>query len=104
MINNYEENIIYSGNLIQYIDGKLITLKNDLYLLYDKETDSFYSYIDTFNYQIDLKLKNNLTSEEIEEYKKIIEKYRYPYTPNIIEGQPYIDQSTIKLAINNKKR
>ena len=51
-----------------------------------------------------LKLKNNLTSEEIEEYKKIIEKYRYPYTPNIIEGQPYIDQSTIKLAINNKKR
>ena len=42
MINNYEENIIYSGNLIQYIDGKLITLKNYLYLLYDKETYSFY--------------------------------------------------------------
>lgn len=100
-MNKYDSQKIYCGNLMQ---GEVL-LKENIILIYDNKTDTFYSYLDTFNHLLDLNLNNNLTEEETKELEKTIQKYNYPYGQVNSTKKTYIDENTIRIfvpTINNK--
>lgn len=105
-MNKYQEKIIYSGNIVNCINGEKIILKENVYLVYDSVRDTFYSLDDTLNYSLDYDLNENLSSETREEYQNKIQEYNYPYSISQDIKGPYIDESSIVVAIpayNRKK-
>lgn len=101
-MSKYNKGTIYRGNLMEYINGTSTIIKENIELIYDEKTDSFYSYLDTFNYFLDLDLNPNLINEKRKAYNKIIKDYNYSYTNHYIEGEKYIDENSI-VEINFNK-
>lgn len=102
-MNKYNSKTLYSGNLIKEENGKKIVVKENMYLMYDEISDSFYSYTDTFNYYLDLAF-SNLTEKQRRQYEEIINTYKYNYIPTGIEGEEYIDEASITVILNEDKQ
>lgn len=102
-MSKYNEKVVYSGNLMKYTNGQSILLRKGIYLVYEPKTNTFYSLNDTLNYFLDLDLNNNLTEQQREEYKKIIQKHNYPYFSSGIPEEIYIDENSIEVVMDNNK-
>lgn len=88
----YRSDILYRGNLIKQVDGKKTVENMDL--LYDEKTDTFYDYVSILNDELDLAF-TSLSIEKQEEIRNKINKYRYPYSPSNLNISEYIDENSI---------
>lgn len=103
-MNKYREMVIYTGNLMEYTNGKYELYKENTYLIYNSTLDMFYTLGDTLNYFFDLDLNDKLSETKKDECRTIISKHLYPYICKGIEGQIYVDESSIKVIIDNSNK
>lgn len=101
-MSKYKEMVIYSGNLIQYVNGQNKLYRENVCLVYEESTDTFSSLNDTLNCYIDL-LRDDLSEEQKEKCRETINKHSYPYINSYIEGNIYVDENSIQILIDNSK-
>ncbi len=101
-MNKYNSSTIYKGNLVRNINGKRQVFKENVSLIYDDNKDVFYSFLDTFNLFISKNLEK-LSKEDLEKTQRIIDENTYSYLDEGIDGQVYVDESSIELLIVNDK-
>lgn len=101
-MNKYNQNIIYKGNIIKYVNGNKQIVEKDVILIYNEQKDVFYK-INALNYLFDLDLNKSLTNEQIIEYKDEINKNCYQYNMQENE-QEYIDETSITIAFQHKNK
>lgn len=104
-MDKYDDEAIYKGDIIKYINGKKTIIEKDAYLAYNSVDDKFFplqSQAFACLYSICLE-REKLTDKEAEEYEKIFNDANYPYTSDYIEGRTYIDNETIIKVTKNKK-
>lgn len=99
----YEENVLYIGNLMEYKDGKAQIDREGIYLIYNKETDKFISFIDAYAPSMDL-LNIKPNDKEKVSLLNEIDRNSYSYIPSQIEGSKYIDENSIELLTKNTKK
>ena len=99
----YSSSKIYKGNLIRNINGKREVFKEDVSLIYDENKDVFYSFLETFNLFLSKDLEK-LSKEDLEKTQRIIDENTYSYIDNSINGQVYVDESSITYLINNENK
>lgn len=98
----YQENVLYIGNLVEYKNGKVNILQENLYLVYNKEKDRFESFIDTYYPSMNL-ISGKFNEDEIEKMVETINSYKYSYIPSKEEGAKYIDENSIHLLETQNK-
>lgn len=103
MMNKYNNNTIYIGNLIKNVGNNNTLYKKDVLFLYDENTDAFYSYYDTFNLFLSRDL-DNLTKEELTNINKKIKQYMYNYRFMGIDGEVYVDENSVQTFIYDENK
>lgn len=99
---NYRSDILYKGNIVKNVNGIIVIEKENVDLMYDEMTDSFYDFLKVFNHQLDIAFAN-LTEKQKKEYKDYIDKHKYSYLPSKKDGKLYVDENTITIKIDKKR-
>lgn len=103
-MNNFSSNNLYIGTLMIEKAGKSVIYKENVYLIYEEKTDSFYKLEQTLNEFIDLSLNPKLNEEAKAELKGKIKTYEYNYKHTGEDGHIYVDIASLKIIENRNNR
>ena len=102
-MNSFSSNNLYIGTLMIEKEGQSDIYKENVYLIYEEKTDSFYQLEQTLNDFIDLSLNPKLNEETKSELREKIKKYEYNYKQTGQEDHIYVDVTSLKIIGTKEK-
>lgn len=104
-MNNFEEGIIYNGNIMKMEEGIPVLVEEQVKILYNGEEDTFFPFqsITGLLYFGSLIDDDKLKDKEIKEYHRKFMEGNYHYGTSANEGEKYIDENSITLYNINKR-
>lgn len=97
MMNDYEEGIIYNGNIMKIVNREKVLVEESAKILYNSENDTFFPFhhFGAAAYFSLIMDDDRLSDKEIKEYHEKFNKYNYNYGTTGNEGETYIDINSI---------